>query len=79
MRARVNRRFFLGAAGSAGVFTILPRRLIAGSGEAPPSETVYFAAVGVGGQGRGDLQGLGSLGKVVAVACLLYTSPSPRD
>ncbi|MDR2849408.1 MAG: Gfo/Idh/MocA family oxidoreductase, partial [Verrucomicrobiota bacterium] len=48
----------------------LPRRLIAGSGETPPSETVLFAAVGVGGQGRADLKGLtdAGLGRVVAVA-----------
>ena len=64
----VCRRSFLRAAGAAGMFTILPRRLLAGSGETPPSETVCFAAVGVGGQGRSDLNGLGGLGKVVAVA-----------
>ncbi len=70
MRVGVNRRSFLRAAGTAGLFTILPRRLIAGSGETPPSETVLFAAVGVGGQGRADLKGLteGGHGKVVAIA-----------
>ncbi len=41
---------------------------MAGSGQAPPSDTVLFAAVGVGGQGRSDLKGLGEWGKVVAVA-----------
>ena len=68
MRAQTDRRSFLKFSGAAGIFAILPRRLLAGSGETPPSETVCFAAVGVGGQGRGDLKGLGALGKVVAVA-----------
>ncbi|MDX9868377.1 MAG: Gfo/Idh/MocA family oxidoreductase [Kiritimatiellia bacterium] len=70
MKTGYNRRAFLCSAGAAGVFSILPRRLIAGSGEAPPSETVRFAAVGVGGQGRADLKGLtdAGLGQVVAVA-----------
>lgn len=71
MQTNLNRRYFL-RAGSAAVaaFSILPRRLIAGSGETPPSETVLFGAVGVGGQGRADLKGLteAGLGKVVAVA-----------
>jgi len=63
-----SRRRFLGAAAAAGGLIIVPRRLIAGSGETPPSDTVCFAAVGVGGQGRGDIRGLGDLGRVVAVA-----------
>lgn len=63
-----NRRSFLGKAAAAGAFAIVPRRVVAGSGETPPSDTVRFAAVGVGGQGRADLQALGDLGKVVAVA-----------
>lgn len=68
MTVQSSRRHFLGAAAAAGGLTIVPRRLIAGSGETPPSDTVCFAAVGVGGQGRGDLRGLGDLGRVVAVA-----------
>ncbi|HRR34577.1 MAG TPA: Gfo/Idh/MocA family oxidoreductase, partial [Kiritimatiellia bacterium] len=70
MKTGFNRRAFLCSVGAAGVFSILPRRLVAGSGEAPPSETVRFAAVGVGGQGRADLKGLvdAGLGEVVAVA-----------
>ena len=70
MKTQVSRRSFLSVAGSVAAFTILPRRLLAGSGETPPSETVLFAAVGVGGQGRSDLKGLvdGGFGKVVAIA-----------
>ena len=70
MRTTCDRRAFLKWGGAAAAFSIVPRRLIAGSGETPPSETVLFGAVGVGGQGRADLRGLvdAGLGKVVAVA-----------
>ena len=57
MKTGFNRRAFLCSASAAGVFSILPRRLIAGSGEVPPSETVRFAAVGVGGL-RGSVHGV---------------------
>lgn len=53
----MNRRDFLKAFGASASFMILPRRLVAGSGVPPPSETVYLAAVGVGGQGRSDVNG----------------------
>lgn len=59
------RRGFL--KGSAG-FLILPRRLIAGSGEVPPSETVYAVAVGVGGQGRADVSAFLNYGRLIAFA-----------
>ena len=68
MTVKSSRRRFLGAAAAAGGLTIVPRRLIAGSGETPPSDSISFAVVGVGGQGRGDIRGLGDLGRVVAVA-----------
>lgn len=66
----MKRRSMLKGMGGAAGFMILPRRLIAGSGETPPSETVYFAGVGVGGQGQADLRAMldAKLGKVVAFA-----------
>lgn len=68
MKAKLSRRAFLQKSGALASFAILPRRLIAGSGVLPPSETVCFAAVGVGRQGRDVLQALGNMGKVVAIA-----------
>jgi len=58
------RNFLKGTAG----FLILPRRLIAGSGETPPSETVYAVAVGVGGQGRADVTAFLKYGRLIAFA-----------
>jgi predicted dehydrogenase len=63
-----SRRSFLQGAGSAAGLTILSRHLMAGSGQAPPSETVRFAVVGIGGQGRFDVSALGDLGEVIAYA-----------
>ena len=52
----MTRRAFLGTAGAAvAAFTIVPRHAVAASGETPPSEKLRIAGIGVGGQGRGDL------------------------
>ena len=42
----MKRRGFIRAIGGAAAFSVLPRRLIAGSGMTPPSETVCVAAIG---------------------------------
>jgi len=67
---QAGRRSFLRTAGGAAGFMILPRRLIAASGETPPSETVCAVGIGVGGQGRRNLQGFANVGKVIAFADL---------
>jgi predicted dehydrogenase len=60
-RAAITRRHFLGAAGAAwATVTIVPRHAVAGSGETPPSEKLNIAGIGVGGQGRGDLDAVSS-------------------
>ncbi len=41
---------------------LLPRRLVAGSGETPPSETVQMVAIGSGGRACGDISGLEAAG-----------------
>ncbi|MCX6904218.1 MAG: Gfo/Idh/MocA family oxidoreductase [Verrucomicrobia bacterium] len=63
----VTRRHFLKEAFVAGtVFTIVPRHVLAGGGQPPPSETLGGALIGVGGRGPGtfgemtkSLQGVG--------------------
>ena len=47
-------------------FNILPRRLVAGSGETPPSETVNVAAIGAGARGAADIDGLEEAGARIA-------------
>ena len=54
----MKRRTFLTAAGGAALFNILPRHLIAGSGQTPPSEQVTLVAIGAGGRASADIDGL---------------------
>ncbi len=58
---RLSRRDFLsGAAAAAGAFTIVPRHVLGGSGQTPPSEKLNIAGIGVGGQGGSDLENVSS-------------------
>jgi len=56
----ISRREFLGAAGAIGAFTIVPRYVLGGAGNTPPSEKLNIAGIGVSGRGAGDLQALES-------------------
>ena len=51
----IKRRDFLKGAAAAASLTILPRRLLGGSGQTPPSDELTKAVIGVGGMGRGHL------------------------
>ena len=51
------RRQFLGATAAAGVFSIVPRSVLAASGKKAPSDKMNIGCVGVGGmQGAGDVR-----------------------
>jgi len=50
-----NRRKFLGTTAGAAAFTILPRRLLARSGEVPPSDKITLAHIGAGTEGLREL------------------------
>ena len=65
----MKRRGFIRAIGGAAVFNILPRRLIAGSGATPPSETVCVAAIGAGGRAGADIDGLAHAGARIVGLC----------
>ncbi|MHC4068966.1 MAG: Gfo/Idh/MocA family protein [Planctomycetota bacterium] len=53
---RISRREFVGGAAAAAMaFTIVPRHVLGGAGNTPPSEKLNIAGVGVGGQGAVDL------------------------
>jgi len=57
--SRVTRRQFIGrAAGVAAAFTIVPRHVLGGPKFVAPSEKVYIAIIGCGGQGRTNARGL---------------------
>ena len=63
------RRDFIKGVGGATLFTVLPRRLVAGSGETPPSETVNVAAIGIGGRASLDIDGLAGAGARIVALC----------
>jgi len=50
----MSRRDFLGAAAAVSAFTIVPRCVLGGAGNTPPSEKLNIAGIGVGGQGAWD-------------------------
>ena len=66
---KTRRQFIRGAAGGAALFNILPRALVAGSGQTPPSETVCVAAIGAGGRAAGDIHGLERAGARIVALC----------
>jgi len=52
---KISRRRFLGGVGAAAASTIVPRHVLGGPGNTPPSEKLNIAGIGVGGRGAGNL------------------------
>lgn len=64
------RRFMAStAAASAFSFTIVPRHVLGGLGQTPPSERINFAGIGAGGQGGGDIRSVAGHGANVVALC----------
>ncbi len=61
------RAFLRTASASAAAFTIVPRHVVAASGDTPPSERLNLAAIGVGGRGGDDINGLAPGNNMVAL------------
>jgi predicted dehydrogenase len=58
---KISRRVFIGASAvTAASLTIVPRYVLGGAGSIPPSEKLNIAGIGVGGQGRWDLDSVSS-------------------
>ena len=57
---QVSRRDFIGGAAAIAAFTTVPRHVLGGPGQNPPSERLNIAGIGVGGRGSNDLQALSS-------------------
>ena len=69
---KVSRRDFVKATASgAAAFTILPSFTVGGLGHVPPSDKLYIAAVGCGGEGESDIRHFDTAPKKNAViSCL---------
>jgi predicted dehydrogenase len=67
-RFLLSRRHFLRNSGAAlGAWSIVPRHVVAASGETPPSEKLNIAGIGVGGQGAWDMDGVAKGNNIVAL------------
>jgi predicted dehydrogenase len=58
--SKLSRRGFMGTAAAVAAFTVVPRHVLGGPRQIPPSEKVNIAGVGVGGQGGGDINAVSS-------------------
>jgi predicted dehydrogenase len=68
MTKHLNRRDFLRATGIvAGGISIVPRHVLAASGQTPPSEKLNIAAIGSSGMGRGDIDAVAPGNNLVAL------------
>jgi predicted dehydrogenase len=69
-QSALNRRQFLSrAAAAASAFMIVPRYVVARSGQTPPSEKVNVAGIGVAGQGGQDIRQLAGIGANIVALC----------
>ena len=57
-KPRFDRRTFIGGAASAAAFTIVPRHVLGGPGNTPPSEKLNIACIGVGGKGFDNVRNM---------------------
>ena len=53
--SKISRRAFMGGAAAVAAFTIVPRHVLGGQGNKPPSEKLNVAGIGVGGRGAADI------------------------
>jgi len=57
---KLSRRDFMGAAAAVAAFTVVPRHVLGGAGQTPPSEKLNIAGVGIGGMGQNNIGGCAS-------------------
>jgi predicted dehydrogenase len=55
MSQGVSRRVFLGGAAAAAALTVVPRHVLGGAGQRPPSDVITRAVIGTGGMGHGHI------------------------
>jgi myo-inositol 2-dehydrogenase/D-chiro-inositol 1-dehydrogenase len=61
------RQFIKGSIGAATAFTIVPRHVLGGPNNTPPSETFGGALIGCGGRGNGTFNAMGLEAKKLAI------------
>ena len=66
---KTSRRTLLATAGAALGVAIVPRHVLGGAGQTPPSERVNLAGIGAGGMGGGDIATFAKLGCNIVALC----------
>jgi predicted dehydrogenase len=66
---RSRRDFLATSAGLALGFTLVPRHVLGGQGQTPPSERINVAGIGCGGMGGGDIATVARLGANMVALC----------
>ena len=67
---KISRRDFMGSAAAAvAAFTIVPRYVLGGPGNVPPSEKLNIAAIGAGGMGANNINACSDSGENIVALC----------
>ena len=66
---QITRRQVLAAGVTAATIAIVPRHVLGGPGNLPPSERVNLAGIGAGGQGGNDIATHAQIGANIVALC----------
>ena len=75
---QTSRRELLKSAGAVAAFTIVPRHVLGGQGQTPPSGKLNVAAIGAGGQGGADINEIAKGANIIAL-CDVDLRPQHRE
>jgi hypothetical protein len=64
---RTSRRQLLKSAGAVAAFTIVPRHVLGGQGQTPPSEKLNIVGIGAGGQAAADINEISRGANIIAL------------
>ncbi len=68
----ISRRQFLQSTVAVAAFTIVPRHVLAQSGQNPPSDKLNIASIGVSGMGGGDVRSVAEGNNIIALCDVDY-------
>jgi predicted dehydrogenase len=66
---KFSRRDFLGTAAAVAAFSVVPRHVLGGAGNQPPSEKLNIAGVGIGGMGQNNVAKCAEAGENIVALC----------
>ena len=75
---QTSRRELLKSAGAVAAFTIVPRHVLGGQGQTPPSGKLNVAAIGAGGRGGDDINEIAKGANIIAL-CDVDLRPQHRE